>query len=770
MIEAALRSLLVGLAVAVGLRIFRVRNVLAQKAAWGLVLVSAFSMPLLLPITAQWRLVPAGLNVNLPPHPETLLEELQARLIAKGGSPKKAASLTAQVPQGDSPKVEEATAPGAAAGQAGAAGAVKTPSPAPRAHRAARAERGATFSLDSSSSPSPVRTAASGEPIRIAQSPATARHLIPSPIILILTLYCGITALFLIRLVLGLFTTVRLWRTATPVPAHTRVRASNKVASPITIGSAILLPADYETWDTEKLRIVLAHEGSHIRQGDFYLQLLASFYSAVVWFSPLGWWLKHELAELAEAISDFAGIEEAASNASYAQILLEFAAVPRRTSIGVAMARPGSLSRRIERLLNDHSFRQCFAGGPRALVAVALVPLAVLAATALVRVQAAGAVHAVTGTQFTSPARAAAPTSEAAPTSQAASNVDTYVVAPVVEAIRVNEPEQAGPATEAVPLDNQELSQVPVPKALLPICPEREAATPEAAPVLIAAAAPAPRMRFLSVFKMAGGGMQEGESLSFDRTLPASGATKLSVSTGSGNIHLTRGSGSQIQIHGKIHVNRDGNEEMARQIAANPPIVQNGDEIVVGRHHDEDRERWRGISIDYQIEAPAGIQLSAISGSGDIVDEGVGQDAKLQTGSGDIKATSLEGPFVAKTGSGNIVAAQTGQGDVVAETGSGDIELKDIHGGFKGQTGSGDIKASGTPSAGWNLQTGSGNVELWTGNAALTLDASTGSGSVKTEHEMMVQGNLDKHHIRGELNGGGPTVRVQTGSGDVQIH
>src|SRR6202021_2790285 len=86
--------------------------------------------------------------------------------------------------------------------------------------------------------------------------------------------------------------------------ASLQLRISSKVASPVTIGSAIVLPEDYTTWDREKLRIVLAHERSHVRQGDFYLQLLASLYTALVWFSPLGWWLKKELADLAEAISD----------------------------------------------------------------------------------------------------------------------------------------------------------------------------------------------------------------------------------------------------------------------------------------------------------------------------------------------------------------------------------------------------------------------------------------------------------------------------------
>jgi DUF4097 and DUF4098 domain-containing protein YvlB len=285
---------------------------------------------------------------------------------------------------------------------------------------------------------------------------------------------------------------------------------------------------------------------------------------------------------------------------------------------------------------------------------------------------------------------------------------------------------------------------------------------------MIATALPAPLIHAAPVVTLGSRSMQEGGSLSFDRTLSVGGATKLEVSTGSGSIHITRGSGNEIHIHGQIHVNHEGSEEQARQIAANPPIEQSGDTIRVGHH--QEQEHWRGISIDYQIEAPAGTVLAANSGSGDIVDEGVGQNAKLQTGSGDIRATGLQGPFSVMTGSGDITAEQTGEGDVVAQTGSGNIELKEVHGGFRGQTGSGDIKASGTPSADWNLQTGSGSIELQTNNAPLSLDASTGSGSVTTDHEMMVQGSLDHHHIKGKLNGGGPTVRLQTGSGDIQIH
>lgn len=753
-LEAALRSLLVGLAVAVGLRIFRVRNVLAQKAAWCLVLASALAMPLLLPITAQWHLLPTEVNVVLPAHPMTLLEELQAHILSKPGPGSKLAPLTAPVPQSNPPRRQEPRTPEQAAAPRDGG----TTSHTASMHRSANPEQDAAFIPDRPASSS-AQSASSVSPMREAQSPAAIPHLTVAPKILAFTLYCGIAALFLLRLALGLFTTVRLWRTATPVPAHQLpydavslpLRFSSKVASPLTIGSAILLPADYTTWDSEKLRIVLAHERSHIRQGDFYLQMLASLYAAVAWFSPLGWWLKHELAELAEAISDRAGMEEAASCTAYAQILLEFASMPRRVPVGVAMARPGSLSRRIERLLNDHSFRQCFAGGRHAIVAVALVPLALFISTALVRVQAAA------GTQSPSSAPAAASAAQATPALPAAPQLEDLQNTPPADAIQLDDRALGG----------QALPQLPVITPTVSVAlPELKTSVSEFASEIAAAVSPAQVIRIAPIVVKVTGSLQEGGALSFERTLSVSGAAQLAVSTASGNIHLTHGSGNQIHVRGQIHVNHDGSEEQARQIAANPPIEQSGDMIRVGQH----QEQWHGISIDYQIEAPAGTQLAANSGSGDIVDDGVGRNAKLQTGSGDIRATSLEGPFLLKTGSGDIVAEQSGQGDVVAETGSGNIVLKDIHGSFRGQTGSGDIKASGKPSASWTLQTGSGNIELWTGNAPLTLDAATGSGSVTSEHEMMVQGSLDHHHIRGTLNGGGPAVRVQTGSGDIHIH
>jgi DUF4097 and DUF4098 domain-containing protein YvlB len=252
----------------------------------------------------------------------------------------------------------------------------------------------------------------------------------------------------------------------------------------------------------------------------------------------------------------------------------------------------------------------------------------------------------------------------------------------------------------------------------------------------------------------------------FDRTLTVNGRVELNVGTGSGNIHITHGSGTQIKIHGRVKSNWGSSEDRVQEVAKNPPIEQTGNIVRIGGHH----ENLQHVSIDYEIEAPADSFLEASSGSGDVTDDGVGQSAKLNSGSGNIHATGLQGGFTVGTGSGNIYAEQTGQGDVRAETGSGNIELRELHGGLKATTGSGDIKVGGSPSTDWKLETGSGSVELWPGNTGFTLDASTGSGSIRTDHEMSVQGSFDKHHITGKVSGGGPTMRVSTGSGDIHIH
>jgi len=253
----------------------------------------------------------------------------------------------------------------------------------------------------------------------------------------------------------------------------------------------------------------------------------------------------------------------------------------------------------------------------------------------------------------------------------------------------------------------------------------------------------------------------------FERTLTVSGAVTLHVSTGSGNIHIKPGSDNQVHVFGRVKSHGYGaDENRVQEIAAHPPIEQTGSILRIGSH----LENLHNISIDYDIQAPAKTYLEATSGSGDVNDDGVGVNAKLNTGSGNITAKGLSDGFSVETGSGNIFAEQSGTGDVKANTGSGNIELKGINGGLRAGTGSGDIKLGGRPKSGWKITTGSGSVELWSERAAMDLDASTGSGDIRIEGNDVDTVHSNRHSLVAKLRGGGPTVRVETGSGDIRIH
>src|SRR5580704_4205686 len=159
---------------------------------------------------------------------------------------------------------------------------------------------------------------------------------------------------------------------------------------------------------------------------------------------------------------------------------------------------------------------------------------------------------------------------------------------------------------------------------------------------------------------------------SFDRTLNVSGPPNVSVSTGSGSVHLHPGSASQVHIVAHLHSSHGwmsgGSDVDSRiqQIANNPPIIQSGNDITIGERHNNDL--YRNISIDYDITLPASSNITAASGSGNVEIENVGATLKAQTGSGNVNATGIQGAATLGTGSGDITLHQTGPGDVKAET------------------------------------------------------------------------------------------------------
>ncbi len=158
------------------------------------------------------------------------------------------------------------------------------------------------------------------------------------------------------------------------------VRLSARLASPVTFGSTILLPASCRGWPEAKRRSVLLHERSHVEQRDAYIRWLGLLHAAVFWFSPLAWWLSRHLTALAEQTSDEAVLRAGGDRLDYASLLLEFARVGARHRPVAAMA-GGGVARRIERIVSGAPLHSRVSVRRRAVVVSLALPVAVLIAS-----------------------------------------------------------------------------------------------------------------------------------------------------------------------------------------------------------------------------------------------------------------------------------------------------------------------------------------------------------------------------------------------------
>jgi beta-lactamase regulating signal transducer with metallopeptidase domain len=301
LLESAVRSLVLAIAVCFGLKVFRVRGGQAKRVAWTVVLIAALSMPLLM----QWSAV----------------------------------TLTA-------PAV------------------------------------------------TPEWITAAPPVVQLARQHVPQNVALPGPrnwSVILFQAYLVVSSALLLRLFVGLGLTLRLvWNAKTVrVSDDLDVCVSSSLRAPVTFGSRILLPDEWLNWDSTTRLAVLSHERSHVERGDFYIQLLASIHRVIFWFSPLAWWMQARLTELAELESDDAAIVEVADRSKYAEILLELANRPApRDVMGIAMARPSTVSRRIERILAETAVRGKLGGTRRAVLILCIFPLIVLMAGSCGRSQA----------------------------------------------------------------------------------------------------------------------------------------------------------------------------------------------------------------------------------------------------------------------------------------------------------------------------------------------------------------------------------------------
>lgn len=206
----------------------------------------------------------------------------------------------------------------------------------------------------------------------------------------------------------------------------------------------VLLPSDAEKWSDERIRMVLAHELSHIKRLDWVVQVLADAARAIYWFNPIFWMASSRLRRESEHACDDAVLRMGAAGTQYAEELLAMTRA-LRSERGVehpilAMAQPSHLEHRLVALLNPSLNR--LAATPWAVIVVAGFAVALTLPLAMVQSQ---------GTLPVATVPPAAVAAHVSPASLAVSPVPTTPRSPLVAKGQVIESAKAAETAAETP-------------------------------------------------------------------------------------------------------------------------------------------------------------------------------------------------------------------------------------------------------------------------------------------------------------------------------
>ena len=260
------------------------------------------------------------------------------------------------------------------------------------------------------------------------------------------------------------------------------------------------------------------------------------------------------------------------------------------------------------------------------------------------------------------------------------------------------------------------------------------------------------------------------------------------IETGGGNVNATG-------IAGRAELESGGGNIHLDDIGGDVTGETGGGTIEVGSVAGNVKLETGGGNI--KIASAKG-QIKAESGGGNVVVLSGLQGAVLETGGGSIRVDKCSGPVKATTGGGSVDLGDIG-GPAEIETGAGSIRLASAKGRVQAQTGGGSIQLDGATSVQAETSAGGIIVKLLAGadrRSNSSLETSAGDITVYLANDLAISiraeiESASGHTIRsdfsdihvsseggpwektvtaeGQLNGGGPVLKVRTNSGSVNF-
>ncbi len=241
----------------------------------------------------------------------------------------------------------------------------------------------------------------------------------------------------------------------------------------------------------------------------------------------------------------------------------------------------------------------------------------------------------------------------------------------------------------------------------------------------------------------------------FERTVAVDSNGRVSVDNTNGHILVEAWGGSEVRITAtkKARARSRGDAlELLDEIEID--ISESGGNVTIDTILP--RGKWlRGTSasVEYELKVPASVALRLKSTNGKVEAEGVAGDVELKTTNGSIYAEDLGGRLDVNTTNGRVEARGVA-GPIDAKTTNGSVDLE-----LTGSRLDEDMAISTT----------NGSVDLTLpSDLAARIDARAGNGRVRSD--LPLSGIYSKRNeIEGDLNGGGPTIRIRTSNGSIRL-
>lgn len=183
---------------------------------------------------------------------------------------------------------------------------------------------------------------------------------------------------------------------------------------------------------------------------------------------------------------------------------------------------------------------------------------------------------------------------------------------------------------------------------------------------------------------------------------------------------------------------------------------------------------WFGFHNDHTqvvvtLPRSAGAEVTSSGGGIDIM--GLAGKIQAESSGGGVQVSGLGGAATLSSSGGGIDADNVA-GDLDASSSGGGVEIREAHGAVVAESSGGAVSvtfAAGNARGGSLSSSGGGVAARLDPAIGLEIDASSSGGSVDCDLPLTVRGRVGRDDVHGNLNGGGPLLKLRSSGGGIDI-